>query len=115
MVVIALLTTGVAVGALKMLRDAEDERAKTTEDQQAKTDAAALAAATEAFTIGHRSQECPTPEQLKRDGFLSSRSKSEDPWGTPYRILCEPDSATAHSAGRDRIFETADDVKPDEP
>jgi general secretion pathway protein G len=104
---ISLLTTGVAVGALKMLRDAEDE--------QAKTNAAALAAAAEAFIIGHGSEECPAPEEMQRDGVLSSRSKTEDPWGTPYRIVCEPDSAIAISAGRDRTFDTGDDVKSDEP
>ena len=104
---ISLLTTGVAVGALKMLRGAEDE--------QAKTNAAALAAAAEAFIIGHGSEECPTPDEMQRDGFLSSRSNTEDPWGTPYRIQCESDSAIAISAGRDGIFDTGDDIKSDEP
>jgi general secretion pathway protein G len=104
---ISLLTTGVAVGALKMLRGAEDE--------QAKTNAAALAAAAEAFIIGHGSEECPTPDEMQRDGFLSSRSNTEDPWGTPYRIQCEPDYAIAISAGRDGIFDTGDDIKSDEP
>ncbi len=99
---ISLLTTGVAVGALKMLRDAKDE--------QAKTNAAALAAAAEAFIIGHGSEDCPTPEEMQRDGVLSSRSKTEDPWGTPYRIVCVPDSAIAISAGPDLVFDTEDDI-----
>jgi hypothetical protein len=79
------------------------------------TDAAALAAAAEAFIIGHGSEECPTPDEMQRDGFLSSRSNTEDPWGTPYRIQCESDSAIAISAGRDGIFDTGDDIKSDEP
>jgi general secretion pathway protein G len=103
---ISLLTTGVALGALKMLRDAEDK--------QAKTNAAALAVAAETFIIDHGSEECPTPEEMQRDGVLSSRSKTEDPWGTPYRIVCAPDSAIAISAGRDKTFDTSDDVKSDE-
>ena len=103
---ISLLTTGVAVGALKMLRDAEDK--------QAKTNAAALATAAETFIIDHDSEECPTPEEMQRDGVLSSRSKIEDPWGTPYRIVCASDSAIAISAGRDKTFDTSDDVKSDE-
>jgi hypothetical protein len=61
------------------------------------------------------SEECPTPDEMQRDGFLSSRSKTEDPWGTPYRIQCEPDYAIAISAGRDGIFDTGDDIKSDEP
>jgi hypothetical protein len=35
--------------------------------------------------------------------------------GTPYRIVCAPDSAIATSAGRDRTFDTGDDVKSDQP
>ena len=104
---ISLLTTGVAVGALKMLRNAEDK--------QAKTNAATLATAAETFIIDHDSEECPTPEEMQRGGVLSSRSKTEDPWGTPYRIVCAPDSAIAISAGRDRTFDTGDDVQSDEP
>jgi general secretion pathway protein G len=104
---ISLLTTGVAVGAIRMLREAEDK--------QAKINAAALATAAEAFIISHRSEECPTPEEMQRDGVLSSRSKTEDPWGTPYRIVCAPDSAIATSAGRDQTFDTDDDVKSDDP
>jgi general secretion pathway protein G len=105
--IISLLTTGVAVGAIRMLRDAEDK--------QAKTDAATLAMAAEAFIISHRPEECPTPEEMQSDGVLSSRSKTDDPWGTPYRIVCEPDSAIAISAGRDQTFDTSDDVNSNEP
>jgi len=110
MVVIALLSllaTAVAVAVLPILTDSEDK--------QAKTNAAALAAAAEAFIIAHGFEECPTPDGMQRGGFLSSRSNTEDPWGTPYRIQCEPDSAIAISAGRDRTFETGDDVKSDDP
>ncbi|MGB5376321.1 MAG: prepilin-type N-terminal cleavage/methylation domain-containing protein [Polyangiales bacterium] len=104
---ISLLTTGVAVGALKMLEDSKNK--------QAHTNASALAAAAEAFIIGHGSEECPTPEEMKRDGVLSSRSKTEDPWGTPYRIVCAPDFVIAISAGRDGAFDTSDDVKSEQP
>lgn len=110
MVVIALvslLTTGVAVGALKMLRESEEK--------QARTDAANLAAAAEAFLVAQGSEECPAADELKRDGILSRRSKTDDPWGTPYRISCEPDAATVMSAGCDGIFGTGDDIRPDEP
>ena len=104
---ISLLTTGVAVGALTMLRDSEDK--------QARTNAVALAAAAEAFIIAHGSDECPTLEEMKREGALSSRSSTEDPWGTSYRIDCESGSPDAISAGRDRTFGTSDDVSSDAP
>jgi hypothetical protein len=86
-----------------------------TPNAPAGTDAAALAAAAEAFIIAHGSEECPTPDGMQRGGFLSSRSNTEDPWGTPYRIVCGPDSAIAISAGRDRTFDTSDDLLSDDP
>ncbi len=104
---ISLLTTGVAVGALTMLENSKKK--------QAATDAASLASVAEAFVITHGDQNCPTPEDLSRDGLLSHRSKIEDPWGTPYRIQCEPGYATATSAGPDGAFDTGDDVKSGEP
>ena len=110
MVVIALLSllaTAVAVAVLPMLTDSEDK--------QAKINAAALATAAEAFIISHPSEECPTPEEMQRDGVLSSRSKTDDPWGTPYRIVCAPESAIAISAGRDQTFDTDDDVTSEPP
>jgi general secretion pathway protein G len=87
---ISLLTTGVAVGA------------------------ASLASVAEAFVITHDDESCPTPEELGRDGLLSHRSNTEDPWGTPYRIRCEASYAVAISAGPDGAFDTSDDIHPDE-
>ena len=104
---ISLLTTGVAVGALKMLEESKKK--------QAKSDAASLASVAEAFVITHDDQDCPTPEELSRDGLLSHRSKIEDPWGTTYRIRCEPGYAVATSAGPDGAFDTDDDIDSDEP
>jgi Tfp pilus assembly protein PilE len=86
-----------------------------TPNAYAGTDAAALAAAAEAFIIGHGSEECPSPDEMQRDAVLSSRSNTEDSWGTPYRIVCETDSAIAIFAGCDRIFDTGDDVTSEPP
>ena len=104
---ISLLTTGVAVGALLMLEESKKK--------QAKTDTASLASVAEAFVITHDEESCPTPEELSRDGLLSHRSNTEDPWGTPYRIRCEPSYAVGTSAGPDRAFDTGDDIHSDEP
>jgi hypothetical protein len=79
------------------------------------TDAAALAAAAEAFIIGHGPGECPTPDEMHRDGFLSSRSKTEDPWGSPYRIVCKAEHVVAVSAGPDLVFDTEDDISSGQP
>lgn len=104
---ISLLTTGVAVGALKMLEDSKKKLAKT--------DTASLASVAEAFVITHGDPNCPTPEELSGDGLLSHRSNTEDPWGMTYRIRCEPGYAVATSAGPDRAFDTGDDIHSDEP
>lgn len=104
---ISLLATGVAVGALQML--------EIGKIKQAKADTVSLASVAEAFVITHDDQDCPTPEQLSSDGLLSHRSNIEDPWGTPYRIQCEPSYAIARSAGPDRTFDTGDDVRSDDP
>ena len=79
------------------------------------TDAAVLAAAAEAFIIGHGSETCPTADEMKRDGFLSSRANTEDPWGTPYRIVCEAEYVVAVSAGPDLVFDTEDDIGSGQP
>lgn len=99
---ISLLTTGVAVGAIRMLEKAKIE--------QAKNDTANLASVAEAFLLVEQNENCPTVEELRRDGLLSRRAKTEDPWGTPYRIECEPGYAIATSAGPDSTFDTSDDV-----
>ena len=104
---ISLLATGVAVGALKMLEDSKKK--------QAKTDTASLASVAEAFVITHGDQSCPRPQELRRDGLLSHRSNTEDPWGQPYRIRCESSYAVATSAGPDGTFDTSDDIHSDEP
>lgn len=100
---ISLLTTAVAVGALTMLEKAKIETAEN--------DTASLASVAEAFLVTGGGEDCPTVAELRRDGLLSRRTKTEDPWGTPYRIECEPGYAIAISAGPDSTFETRDDVK----
>lgn len=100
---ISLLTTGVAVGAITMLEDSKEK--------QAKTDTASLASVAEAFVITHDDESCPTPDELRRDGLLSRRSNTEDPWGTPYQIRCGSSYAIATSAGSDKTFDTADDIR----
>ncbi|MBW2191239.1 MAG: hypothetical protein JRG93_16960 [Deltaproteobacteria bacterium] len=39
----------------------------------------------------------------------------EDRSGTPYRIVCAPESAVAISIGRDKAFDTEDDISSGQP
>jgi general secretion pathway protein G len=100
---ISLLTTAVAVGAMTMLEKAKIE--------QAKNDTATLASVAEASLVMEQNETCPTVAELRRDGLLSRRTNTEDPWGTPYRLECEPGYPIAISAGPDSTFDTDDDVK----
>jgi hypothetical protein len=53
---------------------------------------------------------CPTPERLRREGFLEA-SKLTDAWGSPFTISCaDAEAFTVISPGADRIAGTADDV-----
>ncbi|HVK63909.1 MAG TPA: type II secretion system protein [Polyangium sp.] len=53
---------------------------------------------------------CPTIKELV-DGKHIDATKTEDPWGTPFKIQCDGDEITVISAGRDRKENTPDDVK----
>ena len=55
---------------------------------------------------------CPTIKELV-DGKHLDKGKTEDPWGTPFKIQCDGDEISVVSAGRDRKENTPDDVKDD--
>ena len=55
--------------------------------------------------------ECPTPARLKELGELDASTSTDDPWGTAYRITCEPEETIASSAGPDHAFGTDDDIR----
>lgn len=53
---------------------------------------------------------CPTREDLVMGGYVDEGALV-DPWGTNVVIHCTPDGGiVVRSAGRDRVFNTADDV-----
>jgi hypothetical protein len=65
-------------------------------------------------TLARRSAPRAGIVELAKTNAAALAAAAEDPWGTPYRIVCAPDSAIAISAGRDRTFDTSDDVKSDD-
>jgi hypothetical protein len=80
-----------------------------------RNDAASLETAVALFRASYGFENCPTVEDLRRDRFLSEDRITEDAWGTPYRIVCEPESAVVVSAGPDLTFGTEDDIFSDGP
>ncbi len=53
---------------------------------------------------------CPTISQLEYDKTLSDDTRTDDPWGQRFRVLCTGDSVTVRSAGRDGKAGTRDDI-----
>lgn len=54
-------------------------------------------------------QECPTLEELVDERKIDG-NKIDDPWGTPYRILCAGKEINVISSGNDRTPDTEDDI-----
>lgn len=54
--------------------------------------------------------QCPTVSQLVQDKMIDSASKTEDPWGAPYKIFCTEDDIYVSSPGPDKKEGTKDDI-----
>ena len=80
-----------------------------------RTDAASLVSTAVLFRSSYGFENCPTVEDLRRDRFLDEDRSTEDSWGTPYRIVCEPESTVVVSPGPDLPFDTEDDILSDGP
>jgi general secretion pathway protein G len=99
--IIALISSGVAILALKAW-----ERSQT---KAAHADIAELSHALEMYRLEHG--RCPKdPQELVTAGIIK-RLKA-DPWGTPYAFACpgEHGEFDLASAGKDQAFDTDDDI-----
>lgn len=99
--IIALVTAVTAVGVIKLGEDAK-KRATV----QALSHLRQMAAVARSRGLA----DCPTPAELRRDKMLDAQFPKEDPWGTPFSILCNEDEIQARSAGPDRAVDTGDDL-----
>ena len=54
--------------------------------------------------------ECPTPRRLKDEKQMSAGSSLNDPWGSPWKIVCSGLDTTVISFGPDEKEGTADDI-----
>lgn len=100
--IIGLIMGGVAVVAGNAFSDAQGDTAKN--------DMVALVSAAEMFKIKKRGQ-CPKSVQELKDAGIS-RKANKDPWGTEYKIICpgEHSAIDIVSAGKDKSFDTEDDI-----
>lgn len=77
----------------------------------AKRDCKTLVQGVESWKLHHYDEaaKCPTTDDLKID-TLKPDQNVNDPWGTPYKIVCSGDDFGATSAGPDRQWNSADDI-----
>lgn len=78
----------------------------------ARTDAHALRSAVLLYWGSEpgRLRHCPTTTDLLASGTIDGTRTTTDPWGTPFRIVCDGDDVRVVSAGPDGVF-GADDVE----
>jgi general secretion pathway protein G len=56
------------------------------------------------------SDQCPTVAQLVSDKEIDTASKTDDPWGSQFKILCTEDEVVVTSPGPDKKEGTQDDL-----
>jgi general secretion pathway protein G len=101
--IIALVSAGVAVAAIKFWGPSQDKSAATN--------ARAIRGAVKAWWMEHDPSLCPSVQQLVADQILDKDNAAKDPWGKPWRIECAESDVTIYSDGRDRIAGTSDDIR----
>jgi general secretion pathway protein G len=101
-VIMALVATGVGIAVIPQLQKAKVQNTKGA--VQTVRSAVALYMAT-------NNADCATMEQLLQDKAIDKSTSTRDAWDMDFRIECDGTEVTVTSAGPDKEFETADDVK----
>jgi len=83
-------------------------RNEAKQADEAFRDAAPLRRALEAWRDDN-DRGCPSVSQLVYEKYLADDARTDDPWGSRYRVLCN-DDARIVSAGPDGELGTADDL-----
>lgn len=102
--ILSLIAGGVAVFAIPKFQQAQKDTAKT--------DAKTLVQVVETWKLNHPGSggDCPTIESLKADKALRPDQNTNDPWGSPYRIVCSGEEFGVMSLGPDKKEGSEDDV-----
>ncbi|WP_394844903.1 hypothetical protein LZC95_48640 [Pendulispora brunnea] len=67
--------------------------------------------AAQLFRVSTNSTACPSIFDLQRERQLEPSSRVADEWNNPFLIECADDETVVRSAGPDRIWNTADDIR----
>jgi general secretion pathway protein G len=102
-VIMSMLAAGVGIAVIKAKERADLNLARSA--------VSSLAGVAEAFQMTNGSSaDCPTLGDLQASKLLRRGTNTDDPWGTPYEILCDGGEVDVRSAGPDRERGTADDI-----
>lgn len=87
-------------------------RLKESRVKQAVLSAGVIKTAAQSYMHLDGGGACPSIKDLV-DGKQIDGKKTDDPWGTQFKISCEGDEITVMSSGQDKKDGTPDDVKDD--
>jgi general secretion pathway protein G len=101
--IIALISAGIGLHALKMKTIADEE--------QALTDGRTVLTGVEAYWALHGGSRCPSVDEMMREKLFRRDGRGRDPWGQSWRIECTEGEAVVNSNGPDRKPGTEDDIR----
>jgi type II secretory pathway pseudopilin PulG len=105
LVVLAIITTLTAIVAFGVIPMYAESKKKA-----ARLSASSLRRVAGTSRMNNTGEECPTFAQLRAKKMIDGESNPNDPWGTPYVIICAEDDVVVISAGPDKKTGTADDI-----
>ena len=100
--IMALIAGGVGFMVIPKYREAQIDAATT--------DAREIRKVVITYMALKSSGECPTVQTLIADRELDAQDGGEDPWGSPYNIICAGDDVAVISPGPDKQEGTEDDI-----
>lgn len=102
-VILGLISTGVAVAVLPRLKEASIKTSKSS--------AMVLRQAAEQWRGTNAGDKCPTAQMLQQEKLIDSASKITDAWETPFKVICEDEETYVVSFGPDKKEGTQDDIR----
>jgi len=108
-VLIVVAIMAVIAGGATLLIIPSFKKAKV---QSAKVGAEAVRQAVELYQSDSDAGECPQVKDLV-DAKKLPANKTDDPWGKPYKVLCDEGEIHVVSLGKDGQEGTPDDVRDD--
>lgn len=85
------------------------QQQRKAQRSQALNDARQMRSVAQQYYTEHR-DSCPTPQALISAGEMDTRTKTTDPWGKPFNIVCNGEELDVVSNGPDGQQGTGDDI-----